>query len=219
MKSIIISLSLILLVYSQMAYSIRIPKPPKIPKIPNPSNRLTNKNNNKEKQTFYIYEVEIVLAKGSRTKGSIRLKQNHLSVVTRKGDFSYSKKVAYKDISKIEIISWQETKLQGKDKKSTAYLFYPVEYRISTLKGKTYTYKGRLRQFEKFKLTNLLGKALIHGIFYDYWVTKGEKGKWQNSKSTKYSYNRKVPHPLALRKIIMIHKKEIKTHKKEVKKG
>ncbi|GMT50010.1 MAG: hypothetical protein IEMM0008_1549 [bacterium] len=209
MKSIFILLSFILLIHSQMAYSIRIPTPPKIPKIPSRSNKTPAKKG-KEKQKFYIYKVEIVLAKGSRTKGTIRLKQNHLSVVTRKGDFSYSKKVAYEDISKIEIISWQETKLQGKDKKSTTYLFFPVEYKISTLKGKTYIYKGRLQQFERFKLTNLLGKALIHGIFYDYWVIKEEKGRWRNSKSSKYSYNRKKPHPLTLKTIIMIHKKETK---------
>ncbi len=209
MKSIFISLSLILLTFSQIAYPIRVPKPPKMPKVPNPSNNPVDKKDTKD-QKFYIYKVEIVLAKGSRTKGTIRLRQNHLSVITRKGDFSYNKKVDYQDISKIEIMSWRETKLQGKDKKSTAYLFYPVEYKISTLKGKTYVYKGRLKQFEKFKITNLLGKALIHGIFYDYWVTKGKKGSWRNSKSSKYNYNRKVPHPLALKKIIMIHKKEIK---------
>ncbi len=209
MKSIFISSLVILLTYSQIAYSIRIPKPPKIPKVASQSNKTPDKKDPKD-QKFYIYKVEIVLAKGSRTKGTIRLKQNHLSVVTRKGDFSYSKKVDYQDISKIEIISWRETKLQGKDKKSTAYLFYPVEYKISTLKGKIYVYKGRLQQFEKFKLTNLLGKALIHGVFYDYWVTKGEKGRWRNSKSSKYSYNRKKPHPLTLKKIIIVHKKGVK---------
>ncbi|MDH4128193.1 MAG: hypothetical protein OEV44_05530 [Spirochaetota bacterium] len=197
----LISLSLLV---SQLVYPLDPPKFPEIPKPPDFKNLLNQTPKKKTENTeSYIYEVEIVLNKGSRIKGSISLKKNHITALTKKGDFTYSKDIELSEVKKIEILQWKESKAKKTSESAKIlFIFYPIKFKVITIKKKTFIFDGRLPQFEMVKLTNILGKTTIYSIFYDYWTVSGKGGKWNNSKSTKFEHNRTHPHPLSFKEIV-----------------
>jgi len=211
----IFMISLIMLMTS-VGFSFQRPTMPKMPVPPTKKGNKTLPGKKVKPVKRYNYNVEVVLAKGSRTKGTISIAGEKLQVVTKKGDFTYKKEVMFSEVKRIIPQKWRGNKIErkGKSKNEISYVFYPVEYRIITSE-RVYSFNGRLPQFESFKLTNMMGKTTIYSIFYDYWVLIGKGGQWHNSHSPEFKYNQTNPHPLSLKEIIFETTKE---EKKEVKK-
>ncbi len=203
-------LLLFFLIICQSGFAIRLPKNPKNPKKPTVTKRGQQNDKKDDPIQYYSFKVNIILNKGSKAEGTIRLKQDYLSVVNKKGDFTYKKKLLFKDIKEIKITNWQGQIVKRKGKPSEKpYVFYPSKYTITTSDGKVYVYTGRLHQFERFALNNLLfGKTTVYSFFYDYWIKKGKKGYWVNSKSGDFNYNKTNGHPKALAKIIFVKDKK-----------
>lgn len=185
---------------------LKNPTPPKDPAISKPQPLQEKKPDQKHKA--FSYNVIVFLARGSSTRGIIQLRQEHLSVTTKKGDFSFKKNIPYHNIKQLEIISWREKKIQQKNKKGEyLYAFYPVEFKVSTYDGGVYTYESFLPAFHRFTLESVWGKTTIHSVFYDYWVAEGKGGYWHNSKLREFQGNRKKPNPLVLKKIVFERQK------------
>ncbi|MDH5680411.1 MAG: hypothetical protein OEZ36_02400, partial [Spirochaetota bacterium] len=210
MKTSYLFILCLILIFShspiQSADKFRKPVPPKTPNIPNSQPKTEKKPAQKLKS--FTYSVIVFLARGSSTKGFIKLRQEHLSVTTKKGDFAFKKKIPYHKIRQIEIISWQERKIQQKNKKGEfLYAFYPIEFKVNTHDGGNYIYSSFLPAFHSFTLENIWGKTTIHSVFYDYWVAEGKGGYWHNSKLREFQGNRKKPNPLVLKKIVFERQK------------
>ena len=192
------------LLWHSTLYSIPQPKPPDKPTPPMKTKKQEPPKKEK-KEITENHRVEIIISKGSKTKGVIKLKNNPITIITKQGDFVYKRNVLMSDIKSIEIITWQESKIEKKGlKDETPYVFYPVVFKVKTKDKQKYLYKGRLPYLEKITLTNILGNTTLHSIFYDYWMTKDNKRYWLNSRSKNFSYNKKKPHPLVVKKIIFL---------------
>lgn len=196
------------LLFTQFAFTMNGPIPPKFPTIKKPEiqnptkSKPTKKEQNEQvEETSYPFKVEVILNKGSSTEGKIYLGQKSININNKKGDFVYKKTIAVKDISQITILEWKKRKMtKDKKAKNIMYLFYPSKFNIATKDGNDYDSVGRLAQFEKFYLTNDMGKTTVYSIFYDYWTKTGAKTQWYHSKSNEF--NKITPNPLALKKII-----------------
>ncbi len=197
-KSIVLSI-LLISIFIQSAYTIRIPLPPKKPDVPTVQ---SNSTQNNQKTIFHSYEIQVTLNKGSSASGKIKLKSSYLFIKTKKDDFVYEKKIPYKEIISIEPTLWSSRQLQSQKKSNeTPYLFYPTQYKIINTKNEELIYEGRLPQFERFWLINNDGRTAVFAIFFDYWVINGRARYWYNNRSQHFNYNKTNPHPLCLKKI------------------
>ena len=194
--------SLIIFSISTLTHAdeIKSPQNPKSPEEPSVEEKSSEKV--KKTQKLYGFSGSIVLKKGSKTKGNILLETDSVLIQNEKDGFEFKKKLNFSEVKSIYIKKWEKKKSGKEVKPYIPYTFYPCEYEIELKSGAKITYKSRIKELEKFVISNEWGEATVFSIFVDYWVKDDKKSTWYNAKKDDFDYNDKNPNP---KSIIEIH--------------
>ena len=190
--------------YASSSYAININIPvPKRPKRPTIS---FSHKNNKKKQDFITFLIQLKWGEASSEKGEVQFPSNHHIIVERKkNNLVYKKTISLSEINSINILKWKGTFINKKNKKKQdiekeLYLFHPIEYQINTRDKEIYSYKGRIALFDKILIKSHYGKTVLYSIFYDIWNKR--KKIWKHYIDlTKKTAIRSLPHKKSIHTI------------------
>lgn len=100
-------------------------------------------------------------------------------------------------IERIIIEKWEAIKMDN-----DTYYFQPILYKIITNQSRSLLseeqslhYQGNIPLFNRFGFSGDTPVKAVYSIFYDRWISgKKQAFRWENSKSTSFSYN--FDHPI-----------------------